>query len=183
MITFHHPFILVWLRKKRPKLSVQLYGSGSHKLFFSILTDKLACLRLKATESLILEDMVGSHFLLLIGIPPPTISDLYQRRRSRGGRQGQLGLGLVKNYNDRHRGWCKNDYLQESGKKTLHGDHGGGVFGTTVMKTSMTIIGGSTNHQRLSWMHPSWEAMKAAKEEEVGMESTTIKWNHIIGGG
>ena len=57
---------------QRPKLLVSFSGSlFSYRFLFYITTDQLVRFGLIAAESVSLEDMIGSHFPLLIGIFPP----------------------------------------------------------------------------------------------------------------
>ena len=77
-------------------------------------------------------------------------------------------MGLVENDNNRYRGFCKNNDMQESSKGNSHGGRGGGIFGTIKMSISETKIGGDTKHHHLYMTCPSKEAAKADEEEEGG---------------
>ena len=77
-----------------------------------------------------------------------------RRRRIRGVSQWMLGLVMLKNYGNIHRGWCDNDDMWGAVKGTSHKGRGGGVFGTTVNTTATTITERGNNHHRLSLKRP-----------------------------
>ena len=111
--------------------------------------------RLIAAESMSLDDLVVSNFLLWIYIYPPTIPDRHPRMRSRrGGSQGPSWIGFIKNEENSHIGFWDNDGVWEADKGTLNGACGRGFFNMILMKTVMTTPGGDTNHHWLSWRHP-----------------------------